>query len=157
MTHGTAQLVRSSGTHAKLRPRAQVTRVSGGGAGDDAVQVDARGELQLGLLIESMRRDKFEMEISAPRVLLRHEGGRALEPIEEATLELPAAAVGAPRSSVLAAALSLTASNRHCRCGSHPPALRRSTLVAPRSPSRLAPALCCSGMDHPGPGLSPLS
>ena len=63
--------------------------------GEERVQVHARGELQLGLLIEGMRRDRFEMEISAPQVLLRQEGGQNLEPLEEATMEVPEAAVGA--------------------------------------------------------------
>ena len=74
----------------------QVVKLAGQGAdGNDAVQVEARGELQLGLLIEGMRRSKFELEISAPRVLLRYEGGKTLEPYEEASLEVPAACVGA--------------------------------------------------------------
>lgn len=77
-----------------VRARAQVKRLSAGGSSDDKIQVEARGELQLGLLIEGMRQDRFEMEISAPRVLLRREGGELQEPHEEVTCEVPAACVG---------------------------------------------------------------
>lgn len=76
------------------RGHVQVKRLSGGGSSDDKIQVEARGELQLGLLIEGMRRDRFEMEISAPRVLLRREAGELLEPHEEVTCEVPAQCVG---------------------------------------------------------------
>jgi hypothetical protein len=68
---------------------------SPGEIGEERVQVQARGELQLGLLIEGMRRDFFEMEITAPTVLMRMEEGKQLEPLEEAVLEVPAACVGA--------------------------------------------------------------
>lgn len=74
----------------------QVSKLAGEG-GEDRVQVAARGELQLGLLIEGMRRDGFELEISAPEVLLRQERGRTLEPLEEAHLECPLSCVGACR------------------------------------------------------------
>ena len=72
----------------------QVQRIKVGGSADDKIQVEARGELQLGLLIEGMRRDRFEMEISAPRVLLQREGGELQEPHEEVTCEVPSACVG---------------------------------------------------------------
>ena len=54
-------------------------------AGKDAVEVSGRGELQLGVLIEQMRREGFELSISRPRVLLRTDPatGQRLEPIEE--------------------------------------------------------------------------
>lgn len=53
-----------------------------------------RGELQLSLLIEGMRRERFEMEISAPQVLLKREGGHFLEPLEEVWLDVPEFSVG---------------------------------------------------------------
>jgi len=50
----------------------------------DAFQVAGRGELQLGILIETMRREGFELSISRPRVLYKEdENGKRLEPIEE--------------------------------------------------------------------------
>jgi GTP-binding protein len=53
-------------------------------AGKDAFEVAGRGELQLGVLIETMRREGFEMSVSRPRVLLRKtEDGQTEEPYEE--------------------------------------------------------------------------
>ncbi len=54
----------------------------------DAFEVAGRGELQLGVLIETMRREGFELSVSRPRVLLREEGGRTLEPIEEIVIDV---------------------------------------------------------------------
>ncbi len=57
--------------------------------GGDAFDVAGRGELQLGVLIEQMRREGFELGISRPRVLYREdEKGDRLEPIEEATIDV---------------------------------------------------------------------
>src|SRR6201992_981763 len=53
-------------------------------AGKDAYEVAGRGELQLGVLIENMRREGFEVSISRPRVLFQQgPKGERLEPIEE--------------------------------------------------------------------------
>ena len=57
-------------------------------AGRDAFEIGGRGELQLGVLIETMRREGFEMTVSRPQVLLRHEGGQKLEPIEEVIIDV---------------------------------------------------------------------
>ena len=59
-------------------------------AGNDAFEVAGRGELQLGVLIEQMRREGFELSISRPRVLLRDnpETGELEEPIEEVTIDV---------------------------------------------------------------------
>ena len=57
-------------------------------ASKDAFEVAGRGELQLGVLIETMRREGFELSISRPRVLTRQEGGQILEPIEEAVIDV---------------------------------------------------------------------
>ena len=55
----------------------------------DALDVFARGEMQLGVLIETLRREGFELSISPPRVLYREdEQGNKLEPIEDVTLEM---------------------------------------------------------------------
>jgi GTP-binding protein len=57
--------------------------------GGDAFDVAGRGELQLGVLVEQMRREGFELGISRPRVLYREdESGHRLEPIEEATIDV---------------------------------------------------------------------
>ncbi len=55
----------------------------------DAFEVAGRGELQLGILIETMRREGFELSISRPRVLFRtDERGQRLEPIEEVVIDV---------------------------------------------------------------------
>ncbi|WP_438991339.1 translational GTPase TypA [Lentibacter sp.] len=56
--------------------------------GGEAFEVAGRGELQMGVLIENMRREGFELGISRPKVLLREEDGKTLEPIEEATIDV---------------------------------------------------------------------
>jgi GTP-binding protein len=58
--------------------------------GKDAFEVAGRGELQLGVLIETMRREGFELSISRPRVLYRTdaESGQRLEPIEEVQVDV---------------------------------------------------------------------
>ncbi len=63
--------------------------------GKDAYEVGGRGELQLGVLIETMRREGFELSVSRPRVLF-HEGdnGELLEPIEEALIDVDEAYSG---------------------------------------------------------------
>jgi GTP-binding protein len=55
----------------------------------DSVEVAGRGELQLGILIETMRREGFEVSVSRPKVLLKHdETGELLEPIEEVVIDV---------------------------------------------------------------------
>ena len=55
----------------------------------DAFEVAGRGELQMGVLIENMRREGFELSISRPQVLMREgEKGERLEPIEEVTIDV---------------------------------------------------------------------
>ncbi len=56
--------------------------------GGEAFEVSGRGELQMGVLIENMRREGFELSISRPRVLFREEGGQRLEPLEEVTIDV---------------------------------------------------------------------
>ncbi|MGZ5925896.1 MAG: translational GTPase TypA [Rhizomicrobium sp.] len=56
--------------------------------GEGNFEVAGRGELQLGVLIESMRREGFELSISRPRVLFKTENGEKLEPIEEVTVDV---------------------------------------------------------------------
>ncbi|MBD3663297.1 translational GTPase TypA [Sulfitobacter aestuariivivens] len=57
--------------------------------GGEAFEVSGRGELQMGVLIENMRREGFELSISRPQVLFQEdEHGNRLEPIEEATIDV---------------------------------------------------------------------
>lgn len=58
-------------------------------AGKDAFEVGGRGELQLGVLIENMRREGFELSVSRPRVLFqKDESGKLLEPYEEVQVDV---------------------------------------------------------------------
>ena len=57
-------------------------------ADKDSFEVAGRGELQLGVLIETMRREGFELGISRPRVLFREENGQRLEPYETVVIDV---------------------------------------------------------------------
>jgi GTP-binding protein len=62
----------------------------------DAFEVAGRGELQLGILIETMRREGFELTVGRPRVVLRQDEttGDTLEPIEEVIIDVDEAHTG---------------------------------------------------------------
>ncbi len=62
----------------------------------EAFEVSGRGELQLGVLIETMRREGFELTIGRPRVILRRDEatGERLEPMEEVLIDVDDAYVG---------------------------------------------------------------
>jgi GTP-binding protein len=62
-------------------------RVTPGDDGD-SFDVAGRGELQLAVLIENMRREGFELTIGRPRVLFKQEAGQTLEPIEEVIIDV---------------------------------------------------------------------
>jgi GTP-binding protein len=55
----------------------------------DAFLVAGRGELHLAVLIETMRREGYELQVSQPKVILHEENGVTLEPYEELTIEVP--------------------------------------------------------------------
>ena len=54
----------------------------------DSFEVGGRGELQLGVLIETMRREGFELSLSRPKVIFKKENSIKLEPIEEITVDV---------------------------------------------------------------------
>ncbi|MEM6579541.1 MAG: translational GTPase TypA, partial [Pseudomonadota bacterium] len=56
--------------------------------GGEAFDVSGRGELQMGVLIENMRREGFELSISRPQVILRDMDGQTQEPVEEVTIDV---------------------------------------------------------------------
>ncbi|MGR3634131.1 MAG: translational GTPase TypA, partial [Limimaricola soesokkakensis] len=56
--------------------------------GGEAFEVSGRGELQMGVLIENMRREGFELSISRPQVIFREENGVRMEPVEEVTIDV---------------------------------------------------------------------
>jgi len=57
--------------------------------------VSGRGELHLSILIENMRREGFELEVSKPKVIIKEENGIKMEPYEELQIEVPEESVGA--------------------------------------------------------------
>ena len=55
----------------------------------DSFEIGGRGELQLGVLIETMRREGFELSVSRPRVIFKEDDkGNKLEPFEDATIDV---------------------------------------------------------------------
>ena len=56
--------------------------------GGEAFEVSGRGELQMGVLIENMRREGFELSISRPQVIMKEIDGVLNEPVEEATIDV---------------------------------------------------------------------
>ena len=66
-------------------------RVSDEGIG---FTVAGRGELHLGVLIETMRREGYEFEVGRPQVITHMENGQTMEPLEEVLIEVPADQVG---------------------------------------------------------------
>jgi GTP-binding protein len=63
-------------------------------AAADVIQVAGRGELQLAVLIESMRREGYELEVSRPEVITREIDGKKHEPLEEGLADVPEDHVG---------------------------------------------------------------
>ena len=61
----------------------------------DTWEVQGRGELQLAVLVETMKREGFELTVGKPSVLLREIDGNLHEPVEEVTIEVPEEHVGA--------------------------------------------------------------
>jgi GTP-binding protein len=60
----------------------------------DSFAVSGRGELHLGILIETMRREGFEFQVSQPQVIFRTIDGTPCEPVETLVMDVPEAAVG---------------------------------------------------------------
>jgi len=61
----------------------------------DVSHVSGRGELHIAILLENMRREGFEMQVSQPQVIFHEEDGRKLEPYEEVIIDTPAVYQGA--------------------------------------------------------------
>jgi len=58
-------------------------------AGGDTFRVFGRGELHIAVLLETMRREGFELSVSKPQVIIREENGKKVEPFEEVTIDIP--------------------------------------------------------------------
>jgi len=63
-------------------------------ASPDIIEVAGRGELQLSVLIESMRREGYELQVSRPEVIVREINGKRHEPLERAVIDVPEEYVG---------------------------------------------------------------
>src|SRR5437667_922194 len=61
----------------------------------DTFRVSGRGELQLAILIEMMRREGFELEVGKPTIITHEEHGRTLEPMEYLVIDIPEEHIGA--------------------------------------------------------------
>ena len=64
------------------------------GEADTSFVVSGRGELHLAILIEKMRREGFEMQVSRPQVIFKTENGKKMEPFEAVSIEAPEAFQG---------------------------------------------------------------
>ena len=64
------------------------------GSDGNGYNVSGRGELHLSVLIESMRREGFELCVGAPQVIFHEEGGKKQEPIEQVTVVVPESDAG---------------------------------------------------------------
>ena len=60
----------------------------------ECLKVSGRGELHLSILIETLRREGFEFQVSKPEVLFHEENGKKLEPMESVTIDVPEEFVG---------------------------------------------------------------
>ena len=69
-------------------------------ASPEVIEVAGRGELQLAVLIESMRREGFELQVSRPEVILREINGKPHEPLERAVVDVPDEHVGTVTQAV---------------------------------------------------------
>jgi GTP-binding protein len=63
-------------------------------SGNDFFKVFGRGELHIAILLENMRREGFEMQVSQPQVIFKEENGVKLEPFEEVTIDVPSDMTG---------------------------------------------------------------
>jgi len=64
-------------------------------SGMDSFHVSGRGELHIAILLENMRREGYEMQVSQPHVIIREENGVKLEPFEEVIINTPSEFQGA--------------------------------------------------------------
>ncbi len=60
----------------------------------DYFKVYGRGELHIAILLENMRREGYELQVSKPQVILKEENGKRLEPFEEVIISIPAGLMG---------------------------------------------------------------
>ena len=66
----------------------------------DQFRVMGRGEMHLSILIENMRREGYEFQVSTPKVLFKHVDGKVLEPYEELVIDVPEESMGSVMESM---------------------------------------------------------
>jgi GTP-binding protein len=66
----------------------------------DAFVVSGRGELHLGILLENMRREGFELQVSKPEVIIKEVDGQKMEPVERLLIDVPEESMGAVMESL---------------------------------------------------------
>jgi len=93
----------------------------------DMIEVAGRGELQLAVLIESMRREGFELQVSRPEVIVRDIDGVRNEPMERAIVDVPDEYVGTVTQSV---------ATRRGRVDDMRPGERGRTIISATAPAR---------------------
>jgi GTP-binding protein len=79
----------------------------------DALEVCGRGELQLAILIETMRREGYEFMVSKPRVITKEKNGKTVEPVERVYLDIPEERVGIITEKLSARKGRMTAMQNH--------------------------------------------
>ena len=82
-------------------------------ASPDVFEVQGRGELQLAILIEQMRREGFELQVSKPEVITREIDGRLHEPFEVVTIDVPEEHFGAVTAALAPRKARLTDMTNH--------------------------------------------
>ncbi|MGP3784439.1 translational GTPase TypA [Paenibacillus sp. 1A_MP2] len=66
----------------------------------DAFVVSGRGELHLGILIENMRREGYELQVSKPEVIIKEVDGKKMEPVERLLIDIPEESMGSVMESL---------------------------------------------------------
>lgn len=78
----------------------------------DTLLVSGRGELQLAILLETMRREGYEVAVSKPQAITKHENGRLVEPIEELHIEVNDDALGTVMEEIARRKGEITSMNK---------------------------------------------
>ena len=99
----------------------------GATASPEVIEVAGRGELQLAVLIESMRREGFELQVSRPEVIIREIEGKLHEPLERAVVDVPDEYVGT---------VTQTAAPRRGKVSDMRPGDTGRTIVTVEAPAR---------------------
>ena len=92
--------------------------------------VSARGEMQIAMLVEQMRREGYEVLVSRPEVILRQEGGKTLEPFETLWVEVPNECLGDVMQNLAARKAEITNMHHHATASAsmHDPDARPDRL-----------------------------